>query len=110
MFDAVAFEADLQAALERADARPKRDTPLRQNGKPFPSSPHTCVTCGARFERGEHVGLREHLTICDSYMNRVPVLDEHGNFLESLGDPKPEKLTRHIKFYGTEGAEPWLAL
>jgi hypothetical protein len=75
----------------------------------LPSLPHSCETCGARFERGESEGLREHRSLCATWMNRVPVKDENGNTLGMLGGPDPVKLARHVQ-YSSEGAEPWLHL
>jgi hypothetical protein len=95
------FKAALAAAKERAAERGR----VRPAG---PAPPFTCPDCGARFERGEHAGLREHLAICASYMSRVPVVDREGCVVGVLGDPDPVGLARHVKLYGPEGAGPWL--
>jgi hypothetical protein len=100
------FAYDFGAALAAAKERAAEREPARPAG---PSPPFTCLDCGARFERGEHAGLREHLIICAGYMSRVPVVDQEGRVVGVLGDPDdPAKLDRHVKLYSTEGAGPWL--
>jgi len=44
--------------------------------EPLPPLPHTCADCGAYFKRDESDALREHLALCRTYMDRVPVVKQ----------------------------------